>query len=88
MIAAVWMIGVDPGDRRGDGVGVADVALEHFEALVLGQRRGRPVEGADVVAALEQFGHQVGADEAGAAGDQDPAECGCQSRITHGGENN
>ena len=79
---------VDPGDRRGDGVGVADVALEHFEALVLGQRRGRPVEGADADAALQQFGHQVGADEPGATGDQDAAEWGCQSRITHGGENN
>jgi hypothetical protein len=30
------------------------------------------------MSAVEQFGHQVGADEAGAAGYEDPAELGGQ----------
>ena len=79
---------VDPVDRGGDGGGVADVALEHLEPLVRRQRRRRPVEGADEVSAVEQLGHQVGADEPGAAGHQDAAEFGCQRGITHGGEDN
>ncbi len=41
-----------------------------------GQRGRRSVERADLVPAVEQFGHQVGADEAGAAGDEHTAEFG------------
>jgi hypothetical protein len=33
-----------------------------------------PVEGADVVAAIQQFGHQVGADKAGPSGDEHAAQ--------------
>ena len=36
------------------------------------------VERADLVSALEQFGHQVGADESGATGDEDAADVGGQ----------
>ncbi len=79
---------VDPVDRGGHRCGVADVALEHLEALVRGQRRCRSIEGADEVSALEQLGHQVGADESGAAGHQDAAQLGGQRGITHGGEDN
>ena len=43
-----------------------------------GQRGGGAVERADLVSAVEQFGHQVGADESGAAGDEDAAEVGGQ----------
>jgi hypothetical protein len=45
---------------------------------MLRQRRRRPIEGTDVVPAVEQGPHQIGADEAGATGDQDAAEFGCQ----------
>ena len=44
----------------------------------VGERRRGSVEGADVVPAVQQFGHQVGADEAGASGDEHTAEFGGQ----------
>ena len=74
MIAAVWNTVSMPGDGRGDVVDLGDVALDTSEPRMCGQRGRRPVERADLVSAVEQLGHQVGADEAGASGDQDPAE--------------
>ena len=74
MIAAVWKIGVDAVDGGRHGLRVADVALDHLEPRMGGQRGRGSVEGADLVPAVEQFGHEVGADEAGASGDQHAAE--------------
>ena len=78
--------GVDAVDGGRDGVGVADVALDDLQPRMGGQRRRRAVEGAHLVASLEQLGHQVGPDEAGAAGDQHMAEFSRQRCITHAGE--
>jgi hypothetical protein len=38
------------------------------------------------MSAVEQFSHQVGADESGASGDEHAAKIGGQRRITHAGE--
>ncbi|CNU39108.1 Uncharacterised protein [Mycobacterium tuberculosis] len=38
--------------------------------------------------AVQQGGHQVGAHEARAAGDQNAAELGCQRCITHAAKHN
>jgi hypothetical protein len=70
--------GVDAVDGGRHGLGVADVALEHLKPRVRGQRGGCAVERADLMPAVEQFGHQVGAHEAGAAGDEDAAKIGGQ----------
>ena len=78
MIAAVWNDGVDAVDGLRDGVGIADVARNHLEPRMGGQRRRGSVKGADVMSAVQQFGHQVGADEAGASGDEHTAEFGGQ----------
>ena len=66
--------GVDAVDGGRDGVLVADVALDDLQPRMRGQRGRRAVERAHLVAPLEQFRHQVGPDEAGAAGDQHTAE--------------
>jgi hypothetical protein len=80
--------GVDAVDGRCNSVLVADVALKYLEPGVRGQRRGRAVERAHVMAPLEQFRHQVGPDEAGATGDQHTAKISRQRCITHAGEHN
>jgi hypothetical protein len=72
---------VDAGQRAADRLGVADVADEQLGVLgeVVGALTGgvhlrvQDVEHPDAVPALEQLGGQVGADEAGATGDQDGA---------------
>ena len=66
--------GVDAVDGRGHVVGVGDVADDRLQARIVGQRRRHAVEGPDLEAPLEQFGDQVGADEAGASGHQHAAE--------------
>ena len=49
----------------------------------MGGQRGRgPVEGADLLPAVQQFGHQVGAYEAGASGDQDAAQLSADVRSS------
>ena len=70
--------GVDAVDGLRHGLGIADVALNHLEPRMGGERRRGSVKGADVVPAVQQFGHQVGADEAGASGDEHTAEFGGQ----------
>ena len=75
--------GVDVGDCRGYGLRVADVAFQLLQVGVVGQRRRRSVEGPHLIAALQQRLDEIGADEAGAAGDQYPAEFSSQCRITH-----
>ena len=69
---------VDAGDGGGHGLGIADVALDDLQPRMRRQRGRRAVERADLVSAVEQFGHQVGADESGAAGDEHAAEFGGQ----------
>ena len=88
MIAAVWKTVSMPSTAAGDVVGVGDVALDDLQPRMVGQRGRGAVERAHFVSAVEQLGHQVGADEAGAAGDQDAAEFGRQRCITHAGEHN
>ena len=87
--------GVDALDGGRDGVLVADVALDDLQPRMRGERGRRAVERAHLVASLEQLGHQVRPDEAGAAGDQHTAELGAHVRsrtigsqrcITHAGE--
>ena len=66
---------VDGGRHR---LRIADVAPEDPQPRVLGQWGGGAIEGADLVPAVEEFGYQVGADEAGASGDEHTAEIGGQ----------
>jgi hypothetical protein len=69
---------VDAVDGRGNDVGVTYVALDHLESRMGGQRRRGPVEGAHLVSTVQQLGHQIGADETGAAGHQHTAKIGGQ----------
>ena len=69
---------VDAVHRRGADGRVGDVALQHLQLRMLRQRRRGAVEGTHLVSAVEQGGHQVGADKPRAAGDQDAAQFGCQ----------
>ena len=83
--------GVDPGDGARDDLRVADVALQHFQARLGGQWGGCPVEGSHLVTLIEQGGYQVGADEAGAAGDEHSAQRGgrrSSRNLNHAAENN
>ena len=74
MIAAVWMTVSMPSTAA------ATVSLSQMSPSIdlqprmLGQRGRRAVERAHLVAPLEQFRHQVGPDEAGAAGDKHTAK--------------
>ena len=65
---------VDALDGGRHGLRVTDVALNHLEPRMSGEQVWCSSEGADLVPAVEQFGHEVGADEAGASGDQRTAE--------------
>ena len=86
---------VDALDGGGHGLGIADVTLNHFEPRMSGERGRGSVKGADLVPTVQQLGHQVGADEAGASGDQHTAEfradvrsrrLGSQRWIAHAAE--
>ena len=88
---------VDALDGGGHGLRVTDVALNHLEPRMSGEQVWCSIEGADLVPAVEQFGHEVGADEAGASGDQHTAEFGADVRsrrlgsqrwIIHAAEHN
>ncbi len=68
--------GVDALDGGGDGLGSQMSPSTTSQPRMSGERGRRAVEGADLVPTVEQFGHQVGADEAGASGDQHTAEFG------------
>ena len=57
---------VDALDGGRHGLRVTDVALNHLEPRMSGEQVWCSIEGADLVPAVEQFGHEVGADEAGA----------------------
>lgn len=75
--------GVDDGVDALDGLrhvaGVGDVPDDRLEPVTRGEWRRRPVEGPDLVAAVEQLGHEVGADETGAAGHEHAAKSSGQS---------
>ena len=89
MSAAVWKTVSIPSTAAATKVSVADVALQHLQPGLGGQRRGRTVEGPHLVAVVEQGGHQVGADEPRAAGDKDPAQLGgqrCVRNLSHADE--
>ena len=67
---------IDAFDRCGDGRGVEDVALEELDAVaeavqVREPARAEVVEDADAIAAGHQCLGDVGADEAGAAGNEE-----------------
>ena len=69
--------GAHPGDSAGGGARVAEVALDPLRPRIqvvgaLPVRAGQErVEDSHVVAVIEQGVDDVGADEAGAAGDED-----------------
>ncbi len=52
------------------------------------QSRRCAVERAYDVSAVEQFAHEIGADETGAPGHEHPAEFCGQRCVTHGEEHN
>jgi hypothetical protein len=66
--------GLDPGDRRGDGVGVLEVALGHLDPVAPGdvlELAGVADEDPDVVPGIEESGDQSTTDVPGGPGDED-----------------
>lgn len=60
------------------GIGIADVTLDGLKPPMPRQWGRGAVERADLVSPVEKFGHEVGADESGTAGDEHAAKLGGQ----------